>query len=303
MTDDLHITSNSEPPVDEPVVDCGICGFTGVESESMSHADAEHAMRPVYECGHCGFLFWKRFDLNLHGRNVHTTAHGKQARECAFCARLFPSPTDLNSHLRDSHATSQPIMCRFCGMFCSGGDMVARHVREQHAASEFLYCNHKNVADFSGDDVEDCGAYFISRWALDEHVRQSHGESKTIHCESLDATKSEALATQFKTEFDRSHGPGEKLLGGYGDRLEGDALFAGESLVKKDDMPVYQERSKMRLEISPSDSNLRLACVVCGLRLSSFETLSYHMSFLHRSHEAAPIRVTNISAGLAGQQS
>lgn len=311
MEGDDNMRSPSSSNAEEPMVECGICGFTGAESVSMAHADAEHAMRPVYECGLCGFVFWKELDLSLHLQGVHSTPRGKPARECMFCALLFDTPVALNSHLREVHATSQPIMCRFCGVLCHGGEMVARHIRETHARTEFLYCNAAksfDASESSDDDSGRCTAYFMSSAALAEHMTQGHSvPHRNSHepTESGDASSGGLLM--------KSSGDGLSAPDGSHDarRQRADVIAPSSTdalpmnsplnipiavpVGGSDNGTVPLAKNEDNLSRFPPSPEINFACVVCGLRISRVKDLNDHMSLLHRTCEAVPVDITRES--------
>lgn len=306
MVDDDNMSSPSSTHAEEAVVECGICGFVGVESVSMAHADAEHAMRPVYECGHCGFVFWKEFDLSLHLRGVHSTARGKPMRECMFCALLFDSPAALNCHLRKLHAVCQPIMCRFCGILCYGGDMVARHIQETHASAEFLYCNAKTHSDGAGTPEGKpgkCSAFFMSSEALAEHMRLGHGVARGNTCDSVESGDGSGGNLVTKGRCPSAQGGIEDVAGINSEQLAAPGSLAVTTMNVPMDVPMgvpmHNAGGSLPLAkdeealqcLSPS-AETNLACVVCGLKLNKLSDLNKHMSRLHRTCEAEPVEIT-----------
>lgn len=319
MEADDKMRTPSSSNAEEAIIECGVCGFTGPESLSLAHSDAEHAMRPVYECGFCGFAFWKEFDLTLHRRGVHMTPRGKPARECMFCAVLFDTPDALNSHLREVHAPLQPIMCRFCGVLCHGGDTIARHIHETHT-KEFLYCDAAKSFD-STDSLDGeagrCTAFFMSSVARAEHMTVCHGVSQT-NCNQPVAAGDAINGGLFM----ENGGPGAPIS-------THDALMKSAHVTEPSPVRAPAIRTQMDvpmddpLDVPMSDAiervslarneasltrlshvrDLSFACVVCGLRMSRVKDLSTHMSLLHRTCEAAPVDITHESHEAAVSES
>lgn len=160
----LH-TEKREVGREEGLFECDLCDKKYGSSTLLIRHIESHIDKKPYKCEFCGKGFNERHNLKIHKRIHSGEAHYK----CSTCGAAFKTRYFLKVH-RAAHAGEKPFECDECGKGFKINNALAVH-KKIHIGEKPYGC-----------DADSCGARFVSKYALNEHVARKHTDVKPFEC-------------------------------------------------------------------------------------------------------------------------
>ena len=106
------------------------------------------------ECNVCGRKFSKRWNMNRHVREAHST----QKIQCPDCEQVFTREENLKTHQKTHHRSAPVFKCDICGKIFTHVGTLRRHEVQIHAEPRRKKC-------------PDCPASYARMEKLEQHIR------------------------------------------------------------------------------------------------------------------------------------
>ena len=136
---------------------CPTCGKTvkDLPSHQKSHLFAQGLLKEKYFCDKCGKNFYRKENLKIHVKNVHTQV----SATCQICSKQFPNEGVMYRHKVAEHGPK--LQCEYCEYQTAFRSHLDRH-KEKHFDPKYK-CSH-------------CGKMLKSEASLLAHERDHTGE-------------------------------------------------------------------------------------------------------------------------------
>ncbi|XP_077098166.1 zinc finger protein 521 isoform X1 [Siphateles boraxobius] len=142
-----------------------------------------------YSCIYCNKqVFSSLAVLQIHLKTKHVDKP-EQAHTCQFCLEILPSLCNLNEHLKQIHNAEDPsgvlanlsdglLQCNFCPEVLGDLNALQEHIRHSHGFPSPV------AKESNAFFCPKCFMGFLTEATLEEHVRQTHCDSGSLHFDS-----------------------------------------------------------------------------------------------------------------------
>lgn len=152
---------------------CPVCAKIFKNQRDITlHIERIHEGRKDYECDLCAYRSYKKFDMALHHRNVHTTGGPSDQKVlCQKCGRTMRIKSDLNRHIQKHHLQVKRFVCDVCDFesFERASMLVHQKTHLPIEQREAFQCNL-------------CGKILSTRNTLKAHIGTVHEENRLFAC-------------------------------------------------------------------------------------------------------------------------
>ncbi|XP_044011253.1 zinc finger protein 2 homolog isoform X2 [Aphidius gifuensis] len=235
---------------------CSICDKNYEKWSSLDVHEATHRQDKPYLCDLCGKSFKHSNNLRGHKR-THLDVSKKKKYNCEICSSTFRSRFHLNEHI-NQHNGSTPYNCEECGKAFSKRIQLRQH-KQSHGINKYT--------------CPICNSTFSRRGNMNSHIKRHNNSTGMYKCSVCDC--------QFKTMSDiKKH------------RKQHTKNEIFESIKKKNiNKPIHQCNICLRIftkytlllnhERIHNGEQIKFECDKCGKKLSSKNSLKYHIRSVH----------------------
>jgi KRAB domain-containing zinc finger protein len=204
-------------------VTCTVCGILIRSDNLRCHVLLKHEKIKKYFCHHCPCAFFFKREITVHLKKVHFKIldvpcsdcplffvsraamqnHYKythlgirfnQDRMCPICGKISHSKANYDTHLRSNHTKLKPFKCNIEGCNRSYYDLPSLKKHQIDGHSELKTCTlcfkqiknlkqHLLVSHRERKFLCDCGKKYVTKGALDNHIKLSHRMVRSFKCE------------------------------------------------------------------------------------------------------------------------
>ncbi|XP_065088619.1 zinc finger protein 761-like isoform X3 [Ochlerotatus camptorhynchus] len=286
---------------------CLHCSMQFFGSERLQK-HASKCEKEKVPCEFCGKMFRTVFAVEIHKRkfcpafkkskerkqnNVDTLV--ESGSKCDYCTEEFSSPGHLIHHLQISHELTK---CNICGITILGLSPTKNHKIKSHKEPKYkcttcgkkfhhkrqfnahcLECEHKMYS------CKLCGRTFTHAYSIKRHNQRYHPEESSL--ENLQIIQNSDLEMEITVE--------EATLSARDD--QGQSSNDGVSNSRSHEQPPNDDDSmdiesdridkmvsaaeKISQPLVENSSNHPFSCNICGIIVSSYKQISYHMVTKH----------------------
>ncbi|XP_018784771.1 PREDICTED: transcription factor grauzone-like [Bactrocera latifrons] len=201
----FHFVEHLQVHLNPQKFQCAECGKCSANGRSLvAHMNSMHkpeSLERRFECEVCHKKFAKLPILKTH---METHAEGNPDHICKECGKGFILESRLNIHIRNVHSTAYHSVCDQCGKSFRGRYALKYHLLEHDGAgkqlwpcdqcdaklhSKFSLKRHKRITHHDGSTVYvcgECGKVALTEDALKSHKRYVHQRERIHKCTVCD---------------------------------------------------------------------------------------------------------------------